>query len=105
MAVNTATSLIKDKKIKNGLDKVNELATDITDNTGAAVDDLIHKDIASGVSISSTRALNVFGSPTLFYLGYKLLTEGKQTEGIVLISAAVIYAVGLAFVTYLKENK
>ena len=97
-AINTVSSVVKDKKIKNAAEKIKEGGID------EVVDNVVHKDVASGISISSKRLMNIAGTPTLFYLAYKLLSEGNNTGGIVMAVCAVVYCVGLSYVTKISEG-
>jgi len=98
MAINTISSVVKDKKVKN-------VAKELKDGgVGDVIDNVVHKDVAAGLSISSKRAMNVAGTPVLFYLAYQLLAGNNVMGGAIMAGCAVLYTVGLAYVTHLTEK-
>lgn len=96
MVINTVTSVVRDKKAKKQLN--------LTDSTKpveivSSNTELINEDVASGVSISSTRLMNVVGTPSLIGLGVERLTSGETQVGLILIALGVVYCLGLTFLT------
>jgi CRISPR/Cas system CMR-associated protein Cmr3 (group 5 of RAMP superfamily) len=87
MAINTITSIVKDKKAS----KVGEANN-------------IHENVAEGLQISSKRVMNVVGTPSLILIGVDLMpTQPKY--GVIIIALGIIYCVGLSYVTHISEKE
>jgi len=100
--INTAVSVVKDKKVKN---ETKAIAGALKNgNAEPLIDSVIHKDIASGVSVSHKRAMNVVGTPALMYMAYQLLSAGNTIGGAIMALSAVIFAVGMAYITHVSEK-
>jgi len=102
MVINTVTSVVRDKKAKKQLN--------LTDSTKpvevvSGNTELINEDVASGVSISSTRLMNVVGTPSLIGLGVERLAAGETQVGLILIGFGIVYCLGLSVITYLKDKQ
>jgi len=102
MLINTVTSVVRDKKAKKKANIAD--STQPIDGAEQPNTELINEDVASGVSISSTRLLNVVGTPSLIGLGVDQLTSGNDKVGLILIGLGVVYCLGLTFLTKYSEK-
>lgn len=101
MIVNTVTSVVRDKKAKKKLNLDDSSKPVVAEGSDT---ELINKDVAAGVSISSTRLLNVTGTPTLIMLGMERLSAGDSKVGLILIGLGVVYCLGLTFISKYSEK-
>lgn len=87
--INTVASVIRDKKQEN-----------LESNT-----ELINKEVADGVSISSKRVLNVTGTGVIISFAIQqMLTHGINWMNLAVMLLGVIYCLGLTWLTYISEK-
>ena len=90
--INTVWSLIRDKR------KNKEGETDVTN--------VIHEDIASGVSLSSKRIMNIAGTGIIITFALSSMqADGLTRLNVIILALGVAYSVTMAFLTYLSEKK
>ena len=90
--INTVGSLIRDKR------KNKEGETDVTN--------VIHEDIASGVSLSSKRIMNITGTGIIITFALSsMAADGLTRLNVIILALGVAYSVTMAFLTFLSEKK
>ena len=89
--INTVGSLIRDKR------KSKEGETDVTN--------VIHEDIASGVSLSSKRIMNIAGTGIIITFALSSMAGGLTRLNVIILALGIAYSVTMAFLTYLSEKK
>jgi hypothetical protein len=100
-AVETVSTLIKDKKERKEAEKAN--APEPTTTAGAIIDSV--KDAVSG-SISQKRTLNLIGTGIIVSVALTDITARGITKlNLALICIGVVYSLGMTIMTWLSERK
>lgn len=88
--INSVVSIIRDKRNEN-----------LESNT-----ELVNKEIADGVSISSKRALNVAGTGVIITFALQqMVTHGISWMNLCVLLLGVFYCFGLTWLTYVAEKQ
>lgn len=98
--INTAISLIKDKK------KISNENVLIGESTQPAGTQFIQEDIGKGIQLSSKRLMNIGGTGLIITLAIAdITTHGITKQNLCLVGLGILYSVAMSVITYLSERK